>query len=136
MQRISSAANEKVDHGKTNKIEKRASYGTREEWVTDKKNEEEEEAMEFEIEYGTRHKNQQKQGTSNRMMKVIQLEDEPLLPPPCRIKKVIELREGIPTITMSITEESQRQDVKQKKPLNNYPLRHRKADAKTANCKG
>ena len=73
---IISAIDEKVDPGKTGKVEKRAYYGTREEWITDKKNEEEEEAVDFEIEYGTRNKSQKKQGASNRVMKVIQLEDE------------------------------------------------------------
>ena len=37
------------------KVEKGAYYGTREEWIKDKKNEEEE-AVGFEIEYDTRHK--------------------------------------------------------------------------------
>ena len=55
---ISSATDEKADTGKTDKVEKGAYYGTMEEWVTDKKNEEEEEAVDFEIEYGTRHKSQ------------------------------------------------------------------------------
>ena len=55
-------------------------------------------------------------------MKVIQLEDEPFLTTPCRIKKVIELEEDIPTITTSITEERQGQDIKQKQPLKSYPL--------------
>ena len=41
-------------------------------------------------------------------MKVIQLEDEPLIPTPFGIKKVIELEDGIPTITRSITEERQK----------------------------
>ena len=68
--------------------------------------------MDFETEYDKRHKSQQKQGQSNRIMKVIQLEDEPFLPTPCRIKKVIELEEDIPTITTSITEERQGQDIK------------------------
>ena len=74
-QRISSATGEKTDQGKTGKVEKRAYYGTREERLTDKKNEEEE-AVDFKIEYGTRHKSQQKQGASNRIIKVIKLEDE------------------------------------------------------------
>ena len=78
---------------------------------------------------------EQKQGASNRIMKVTQLEDEPLLPTPCRIKKVIELEEDVPTVAMSITEQNQRQHVKQKQPLKSYPLRHRKADAKTISCK-
>ena len=43
-QRISSAADEKAESGKTDKVEKRAYYGTREELITDKKNEEEEAA--------------------------------------------------------------------------------------------
>ena len=38
-------------------------------------------------------KAKKKQGASNRIMKVIQLEDEPLIPKHCRIKKVIELEE-------------------------------------------
>ena len=33
---ISSAADEKTDRGKINKVEKGAHYGTREEWITDK----------------------------------------------------------------------------------------------------
>ena len=70
-------------------------YRTTKEWVTDKKNDVE--TVDFEIEYGTRHKSQQKEGASNRITKVVQLEDEPLLPTPCRIKKVIELEEDIPT---------------------------------------
>ena len=77
----------------------------------------------------------QKQGASNRIMKVIQLEDGPLLPTPCRIKKVIELEEDVPNKTMLVTEEDHSQDVKQKKPLKSYPLRHRKTDVKTINCK-
>ena len=60
-------------------------YGTREEWV-DNENEEEE-TVDFETEYGTRHKSQKKQGVSNRIMKVIQLQDEPLLPTLCRINR-------------------------------------------------
>ena len=55
-------------------------------------------------------------------MKVIQLEDEPFLTTPYRIKKVIGLEEDIPTITTSITEERQGQDIKQKQPLKSYPL--------------
>ena len=66
-------------------------------------------------------------------MKVIQLEHEPLLRTPRRIKKVIELQKDEPTVTMSITVEHQRKDVKQKQPLKSYPLRHRKADGKTIN---
>ena len=57
--RISSAADEKAESGKIDKVEKGAYYGTREEWITDKKNEEEE-AVEFEVEYDTRHKSQKK----------------------------------------------------------------------------
>ena len=98
------------------KVEKGAYYGTREEWITDKKNEEEE-AVDFEIEYDTRHKSQKKQGASNRIMTVIQLEDEPLISTHCRIKKLIELEEDVPNITTLITEEHQSQDVKQKQPL-------------------
>ena len=56
---------------KTDNVKKRAYYGTGKEWVTGKKNKEEE-AVDFEIEHGTRHKRQQKQGASNRLMKVIQ----------------------------------------------------------------
>ena len=68
-------------------------------------------------------------------MKVIQLEDESLIPTHCRIKKVIELEEDAPNITALITEGHQSQDVKQKQPLKSYSLRLRKADAKTINCK-
>ena len=68
-------------------------------------------------------------------MKVIQLEDEPFLPTPCRIKKVIELEEDIPTITTSITEERQGQDIKQKQPLKSYPLWRRTADTHANNYK-
>ena len=50
-------------------------------------------------------------------MKVIQFEDEPLIPTHCRIKKVIELEEEVPNLTTLITEEHQSQDVKQKQPL-------------------
>ena len=50
-------------------------------------------------------------------MKIIQLEDGPFLPTTCRIKKVIELEEDVPTVTMSITGERERQDVKQKQSL-------------------
>ena len=57
--RISSAADEKAESGKTGKVEKGAYYGTREERITDKKNEEEE-AVDFETEYETRHKSQKK----------------------------------------------------------------------------
>ena len=35
-------------------------------------------------------KSQQKQGASNRIMKIIQLDDEQLLPTPCRMKYVVE----------------------------------------------
>ena len=89
--------------------------------------------MDLQIEHGTRHKSQQKQGTSYIIMKVIQLEHEPLLRTPRRIKKVTELQKDEPTVTMSITVEHQRKDVKQKQPLKSYQLRHRKADAKTIN---
>ena len=51
-QRISSAEDEKAESGKMEKVEKGAYYGTREEWITDKKNQEEE-AVDFEIEYDT-----------------------------------------------------------------------------------
>ena len=68
-------------------------------------------------------------------MKVVQLEDEPLQPTPCRIKNVIELEEDVSNITTLITEEHQSQDIKQKQPLESYTLRHRKADAKTSKCK-
>ena len=68
-------------------------------------------------------------------MKVIQLEDQPLLPTPWRIKKVIELEEDLLNITTLITKEHQSQDFRQKQPVKTYPLRHRKADAKTVNCK-
>ena len=44
-------------------------------------------------------------------MQVIQLEDEPLLPTPCRIKKVIKLEEDVPNITTLIIEQYQSQDV-------------------------
>ena len=94
--------------------------------------------MDFETEYDTRHKSQKKKkkkGASNRRMKVIQFEDEPLIPTHCRIRKVIELEEDVPNITTLITEEHQSQAVKQKQPLKRYPLRHRKADAKTISCK-
>ena len=88
--RISSVADKKAESGKIGNVEKEAYYGTREEWITDKKNEEEE-AVDFEIEYDTRHKSQKKQESSNRIKKVIQVEDEPLIPTHCRIKKAIEL---------------------------------------------
>ena len=68
-------------------------------------------------------------------MKEIQLEDQPLLPTPWRKKKVIELEEDLLNITTLITKEHQSQDFKQKQPVKTYPLRHRKADAKTVNCK-
>ena len=132
--RISSAEDEKAESGKMDKVEKGAYCGTREESITDKKNEEEE-AVDFEIEYDARHKSQKKQGASNRIMTVIQLEDEPLIPTHCRIKKLIELEEDVPNITTLITEEHQSQDVKQKQPIKCYPLRPRKVDAKTINCK-
>ena len=66
-------------------------------------NEEEEEVVDFETEYYARHKSQQKQGASNRIIKIMQLEDEPLQSIPCRIKKVIEIEEDLPTATTSIT---------------------------------
>ena len=71
---------------------------------------------------------QQKQG-ANGIIKLMYLEDEPFLPPPCRIKKVIELEEDVPIATTTITEEHQRQDVKQKQPLK------RKTNEKIVNCK-
>ena len=40
-----------------------------------------------------------------RIMKVVQLEDEPLQPTTCRIKKVTELEEDVPNVATSITEE-------------------------------
>ena len=49
-------------------------------------------------------------------MKVIQLEDEPFLPTPCRATNVIKLEEDVPTVIMAVTEEHQRQNVKQKQP--------------------
>ena len=58
-----------------------------------------------------------------------------MLPIPCRIKKLIELKEDEPTVATSVTEEHHRQDVKQKQPLKIHPLRHRKADEKTIDCK-
>ena len=45
-----------------------------------------------------------------------------------RIKKVIELEKDISTVTTSITKENQRQHVKQKQPLQSYPLSHSKTD--------
>ena len=118
---------------KTEKVEKRVYYATREEWVTDKENEEE--AVNFEIELDTRRKSQKKQGTSNRIiMKVIQLEDEPFLKT-WRIKKVIELEKDVSTATTPITEEHQRQHVEQKQPFKSYPPRHSKTDVKANNCK-
>ena len=86
--RISSVPDKKAESGKIGNVEKEAYYGTREEWITDKKNEEEE-TVDFEIEYDTRHKSQKKQESSNRIKKVIQVEDEPLIPTHCRIKKAI-----------------------------------------------
>ena len=50
-------------------------------------------------------------------MKVIQLEDKPLIPAHCRIKKVIELEEDVPNVTTVIIGEHQSQDAKQKQPL-------------------
>ena len=47
-----------IPAGKIDKVKKGAYYGTREEWITDKKNEEE--AVDFEIEYDTRHKTKKK----------------------------------------------------------------------------
>ena len=99
----------------------------REEWVTIQENKKEDEAVDLETEHGTRCKSQQKQGAINKT--------EPLLPIPCRIKKLIELKEDEPTVATSVTEEYHRQDVKQKQPLKIHPLRHRKADEKTIDCK-
>ena len=55
--RISSATVEKTDSGETGNVEKEGYYGTREEYITDNKNDEEE-AVDFEIKYVTRHKSQ------------------------------------------------------------------------------
>ena len=63
-QRISSATDKKTEEGKVGKVVKRQYYGTREEWVTDKRNQEQE-AVDFEIKYDTWHNSQQKQGASN-----------------------------------------------------------------------
>lgn len=68
-QRISKATEEKADHGKTGKVEIKAHYVTTEEWGTDKKNNEE--AVDFEMEHGSRHKSQQKQEAKNIIMKKI-----------------------------------------------------------------
>ena len=51
-QRVSSATGHKADQGKASKVEKRAYYGTREEWVTGMKNEEQE-AVDCQIEHNT-----------------------------------------------------------------------------------
>ena len=59
--------------GEDRQGKKRAYYGTREEWVTVHKNEEEEEAVDIETDYYTRHKIQQKRGASYRTMKEIQV---------------------------------------------------------------
>ena len=83
----------------------------------------------------TQDTNAKKSRSKNKIMKVVQLVDEPLLPTPCRIKKVIELEKDVPNITTLITEEHQSQDVKQKQLLKSCPLRQRKADAKTSKCK-
>ena len=83
----------------------------------------------------TQDTNTKKSRRKNKIMKVVQLVDEPLLPTPCRIKKVIELEKDVPNITTLITEEHQSQDVKQKQLLKSCPLRQRKADAKTSKCK-
>ena len=74
-------------------------------------------------------KSQQKQGANGIIKLMMSHEDEPFLPPPCRIKKVIELEEDVPIATTSITEEHQRQDIKQKQPLK------RKTNKRTTNCK-
>ena len=47
-------------------------------------------------------KSQQKQGASNRIMKIIQLDDEQLLPTPCRMKNVVELQEDMLSVAMSV----------------------------------
>ena len=75
-QRISRATDGKssADQGKKGKVEKRTYYGTREEWVTDKKNGKEE-AVGFETEYDTRIKRQQKQRASNRIIGEHHLDD-------------------------------------------------------------
>lgn len=75
-QRISKAADEQssADQGKTGKVEKRTYYWTREEWVTDKKNGKEE-PVDFESEYDTRIKCQQKQRASNRIIVEHHLDD-------------------------------------------------------------
>ena len=122
--KISSATDEEANQGKTEKVEKRTHYETREEWVTDKKIEEEE-AVDFK-----RGKTEQKHGASNRIMKVIQLQDKPLLPNHCRIMKVIELKEDVPTATTSITEEHQRQDIKQKQLLKKLPAKTQESRSK------
>ena len=49
-------------------------------------------------------------------MKVIQLEDEPFLPTPCRTTNLNKLEEDVPSVIMAVTEEYQRQNVKQKQP--------------------
>ena len=61
-------------------------------------------------------------------MKVIQLEDKPLILAHCRTKKVIELEEDVPNVTTVIIGEHQSQDAKQKQPLKSYPLRRQKFD--------
>ena len=65
---------ENADQGKTGKVEKRTYYGTREEWVTDKKNGKGE-TVDFEIKYSTGHKSQQKQRASNRIIGEHHLDD-------------------------------------------------------------
>ena len=53
-------------------------------------------------------KSQQKQGASNRIMKIIQLDDEQLLPTPCRMKNVVELQEDMKSVAMSVLGEHKR----------------------------
>ena len=55
--RISSPTGQKTDSGETDNVEKEGYYGIREECITDNKNDEEE-AVDFEIKYDTRHKRQ------------------------------------------------------------------------------
>ena len=53
-------------------------------------------------------KSQQKQGASNRIMKIIQLDDEQLLPTPCRMKNIVELQEDMLSVAMSVLGEHKR----------------------------
>lgn len=80
--------------------------------VADKENWKEEAAY-FDNEHVTRHKRQQKQRAS---MYQINLIGEWAI-----FNKVIELEENVPTVTTSITEEHQRQDIKQRQSLKIYP---------------